>query len=122
MSRKSLKTRGAEGSGQVRASRFVCPLTLLGLLISGATTRSNNSKVAGGTPPVPIDPFEIDDFDGDLAPDIDARMAKAPIFDLGMLESLGLTFLRWKKLGTARVTPTKCPEKRNSRRRIQSRM
>lgn len=71
---------------------------------------------------MPIDPFAIDDFDGDLAPDIDARMAKAPIFDLGMLESPGLTFLRGKKLRTARVTPTKCPEKRNSRRRIQSRM
>lgn len=70
MSRKSLQTRGAEGCGQVCPARFVSPLTLLGLLISGATRRSNNSKVAGDTLPVPIDPFAIDDFDGDLAPDI----------------------------------------------------
>ena len=67
MSRKSLKTRGAERLGQLRPARFVCVLTLPGLLISGAATRSNNPKAAGHTLPAPIDPFAIDDFDGDLA-------------------------------------------------------
>ena len=70
MSRKSLKTRGAEGLGQVHAAQCVCLLTLPGLLIRGAPTRSHNSKVAGDTLPAPIDPFGIDDFDGDLAPDL----------------------------------------------------
>jgi hypothetical protein len=67
MSRKSLKTRGAEGPGQVHAEPCVCLLTLLGLRISGAATRSHNSKVAGCMLPAPIDPFAID---GDLASDI----------------------------------------------------
>ena len=70
MSRKSLKTRGAEGPGQVHAARCVCLLTLPGLLIRGAPTRSHNSKVAGDSLPAPIDPFAIDAFDGDLARDI----------------------------------------------------
>ena len=69
MSRKSLKTRAAEGPGQLHPARFVCVLTLPGL-ISAAAERSNNSKVGGHTRPAPIGPFAIGDFDGDLAPDI----------------------------------------------------
>ena len=72
ISRKSLKTRIAERTEQVHAPRFVCLLVLLGVLIGSGTTRSHNSNVfvAGYGLPVAIDPFAIDDFDGDLAPDI----------------------------------------------------
>lgn len=72
ISRKCLKTRIAERTGQVHAPLLVCLLTLLGILIGGGTTRSNNSSVfvAGYGLPAAIDPFAIDDFDGDLAPDV----------------------------------------------------
>lgn len=51
---------------------FVCLLALLGVLIGGGTTRSNNSNVfvARYGLPAAIAPFAIDDFDGDPAPDI----------------------------------------------------
>ena len=72
MSRKSLKTRVDERSGQGHAPLFVCLLAVLSILIGGGTTRSNNSSVfvARYRLPAAIDPFAIDDFDGDLAPDV----------------------------------------------------
>lgn len=72
MSRTSLKTRIAERTGQVHAPLLVCLLPLLGILMGGGTTRSDNSSVfvAGYGLPAAIAPFAIDDFDGDLTPDI----------------------------------------------------
>ena len=69
---KSPQSRITERTGQVHAPPFVCLLALLGLLIGGATTRSNNSSVfvVGYALPAAIESFAIDDFDGDLAPDI----------------------------------------------------
>lgn len=71
ISSKSQESRIAEGTGQDHAL-LVCLLALLGLLIGGGTARSNNSSVfaAGYGLPAAMDPFAIDDFDGDLAPDI----------------------------------------------------
>jgi hypothetical protein len=72
ISSKSRESRIAERTGQVHAPLFVCLLVLLGLLLGGGTARSNNSNVfvAGHALPAAMDPFAIDDFDGDLAPDI----------------------------------------------------
>ena len=72
ISSKGRKSRIAERTGQVHAPLFVGLLALLGVLIGGGTTRSNNSNVfvAGHGLPAAMDPFAIDDFDGDLAPDI----------------------------------------------------
>ena len=70
--RKTPQSRVAKRTGQVHAPPFVCLLSLLGLLIGGATTRPNYSIVfvAGHGLPAAIGPFAIDDFDGDLTPDI----------------------------------------------------
>lgn len=72
ISSKSRESRIAERTGQVHAPLFVCLLVLLGLLRGGGTARSNDSNafVAGHGLPPAMDPFAIDDFDGDLAPDI----------------------------------------------------
>jgi hypothetical protein len=72
ISRKSQESRIAERTGQVHVGLFVCLLALLSLLIGGANTRANDSQVfAGGHGlPAAMDTFAIDDFDGDLAPDI----------------------------------------------------
>lgn len=72
IARKSRETRIAERTGQVHAGLFVCLLALLGLLVAGANTRANDSRVfAGGHKLLAAnDAFAINDFDGDLAPDI----------------------------------------------------
>lgn len=72
ISRKSRKSRIAERTGQVHGPLFVGLVALLGLLIAGGATRANNSNVfvAGHGLPAAMGPFAIDDFDGDLAPDI----------------------------------------------------
>lgn len=72
ISHKSPESRIAERTAQVHAPVFVCPLVILGLLIAGGTTRSNNLNVfvAGHGPPAAIEHFAIDDFDGDRVPDV----------------------------------------------------
>jgi len=72
ISRKPRESRIVKRPGQVRAGLFVCLLALLGLLIGGGNTQANDSKVfAGGRGFLGAnDTFAIDDFDGDLAPDI----------------------------------------------------
>ena len=72
ISSKFQEGRIAERTGQDHAPLFVCLLVLLGLVIGGGTARSNNSDafVAGHGLPAAMDAFAIDDFDGDLAPDI----------------------------------------------------
>ena len=69
---KSQASRIAERTGHVHTGLFVCLLAILGLGIGGTTARSDNSRVlvAGDGLPAAIDTFAIDDFDGDLAPDI----------------------------------------------------
>jgi len=72
ISPKSQESRISERTGQVRVALFVCLLALLGPLIGGANTRANDSQVfaAGHGLLAANDRFAIDDFDGDLAPDI----------------------------------------------------
>lgn len=72
ISRKPLESRTAERIGHVHAALVVCLLAILGLFLDGATPPSNNSKVfvAGLGLPAAIDTFAVDDFDGDLVPDI----------------------------------------------------
>ena len=72
ISLESRESRIAERMGQVRVGVFVCLLALLGLFIGGGNTRADDSRVfAGGHGFVAAnDTFAIDDFDGDLAPDI----------------------------------------------------
>jgi len=72
ISRKSQESRIAERTGQVHVGLFVGLLALLGLLIGGANTRANDTKVfiGGHGLLTAMDTFAIDDFDGDPAPDI----------------------------------------------------
>lgn len=70
ISRKARESQIAERTGQVHVGLFVCLLALLGLLIGGANTRANDSKVFAHGPLAANETFAIDDFDRDLAPDI----------------------------------------------------
>ena len=59
-------------TGQVHAPVFVCPLAILGRLLAGGTTHSNNSNVfvARHGFSAAIEQFAIDDCDGDRVPDV----------------------------------------------------
>jgi hypothetical protein len=72
ISRKARESRIAERTGQVHVGLLVCLVALLGLLIGGGNTHADDSRVfAGGQGLLAAnDAFAIDDFDGDLAPDI----------------------------------------------------
>ena len=72
ISPESQESRISERTGQVHVALFVCLLALLGPLIGGANTRANDSQgfAAGHGLLAANDRFAIDDFDGDLAPDI----------------------------------------------------
>lgn len=72
ISLESRESRIAKRTGQVHVGLFVCVLALLGLLLGGGNTHADDSRVfAGGHGFLAAnDTFAIDDFDGDLAPDI----------------------------------------------------
>jgi len=72
ISRKPRESRIADRTGQVHVGLFVCLLALLGLFIGGGNTHADDSRVfaAGHGFLAANDTFAIDDFDGDLAPDI----------------------------------------------------
>lgn len=72
ISLESRESRIAKRTGQVHVGLFVCLPALLGLLIGGGNTRANDSKVFAAEHGLlaASNAFAIDDFDGDLAPDI----------------------------------------------------
>lgn len=72
ISHKSPESGIAERTAEVHAPRFVCLLAILGPLIAGGTTHSNNPNVfvASHAFPAAIEPFAIDDLDGDRVPDV----------------------------------------------------